>query len=51
MPTDSLSPPIKEFMRSCEMLLSPVMNREALTEDEREIIKMYLEFLSERFLD
>jgi hypothetical protein len=49
MPTESLSTPIKEFMRSCEVLLSEPINRETLTEEEREIIKLYLESLKERF--
>ncbi len=51
MTTDSLSAPIKEFMRSCEVLLSAPISRETLTEEEIEIIKMYVESLRERFVD
>lgn len=51
MTTDSLSAPIKEFMRSCEVLLSTPISRETLTEEEIEIIKMYVESLRERFVD
>jgi hypothetical protein len=48
MPT--LSAPIKEFMRCCEVLLSPPVSRETLTQDELEIIKMYVESLTQRLL-
>ncbi len=50
MPTESLSAPIKEFMRSCEVLLSPPVSRDTLTQDELEIIKMYLDSLAQRFI-
>lgn len=51
MPTESLSTPIKEFMRCCEVLLSTPVSRDTLTKEELEIIKMYLESLTERFFD
>lgn len=51
MPTEPLSTPIKEFMRCCEVLLSPPVSRDTLTQEELEIIKMYLESLTERFFD
>lgn len=50
MPTESLSTPIKEFMRSCEVLLSEPVRRETLTQEEIEIINLYVESLKERFL-
>lgn len=46
----TLSTPIKEFMRCCEVLLSPPVSRDTLTEDELEIIKMYIESLTQRFV-
>lgn len=49
MPTEPLSTPIKDFMRCCEVLLSEPVSRDTLTQDELEIIKLYLESLSQRF--
>ncbi|MBD0316681.1 MAG: hypothetical protein ICV75_08310 [Nitrospiraceae bacterium] len=50
MPMESLSAPVKEFMRACEVLLSPPVSRDTLTQDELEIIKMYLDSLAQRFI-
>jgi hypothetical protein len=50
MTTDSLSAPVKEFMRCCEVLLSAPVSRHTLTQDELEIITMYLESLTQRFI-
>lgn len=49
MTTESLSAPIKEFMRCCEVLLSDPVSHHTLTQDELEIIHMYLESLAQRF--
>jgi hypothetical protein len=51
MPIQSLSSPIKEFMRCCEVLLSQPVSRETLTQEELEIIKLYLDSLQQRFFD
>ena len=49
MPTESLSAPIRDFMRACEVLLSTPVSRDTLSQEELDIIKMYLESLRERF--
>lgn len=38
---------VRDFMRCCEALLSRV-DRDALTEDEREIVRHYIQWLTEQ---
>ncbi len=49
MSTESLSTPVTDFMRCCEVLLSPPVSRESLTQEELDIIHLYVESLNERF--
>lgn len=44
---DGLRSEVREFMRSCEALLSRV-DKDALTEDERDIVRHYIQWLTER---
>ena len=44
-----ISTPVKDFMQCAERLLSNPITRQSLTSDEREILKIYLRDLTERF--
>ena len=46
---DGLRKELREFMRSCETLLS-ITSAEALTDDEADIVRYYAHCLNERYV-
>ena len=46
---DGLRKELREFMRSCEALLS-VISTEALTDDEVDIVRYYAHCLNEKYV-
>jgi hypothetical protein len=47
--TTPLVTPITEFTLACDRLLNDTITRDTLTKDELDILKMYVQRLTERF--
>ena len=47
----SIRKEVREFMHAAETLLGPVVNRAELNQDERDIIGLYIQQVTERFLE
>lgn len=45
----SIRKEVREFMRAAETLLGPVVNCTELNQDERDIIGLYIQQVTERF--
>ena len=48
--TTPLVTPITEYTLACDRLLNDLITRDALTKDERNIIKMSIQRLTEKFI-